>query len=602
MVMESEARGKLASFGLFVRRVWALAVPYFASEEKWKARGLLAAIVALNLALVYLAVLFNDWSGRFYNALQDKNESAFWTELGNFSYLAAVHIMMVVYLFYLTQLLEIRWRKWMTEHYLRRWLSSHAFYQLELARFTRNHSTDTPDNPDQRIQEDINQFTNYTIELSMGLLKSVVTLVSFVGILWNLSGAFTFSFGGTSYTIAGFMVWMALLYCTVGSVITYYMGRRQIPMRFAQQKLEADFRHHMVRAREYSESIALERGGQSVSAQVHRRFANVVGNFLTLLRAQKGLLWFTALFGQAAVVFPFIISAPRYFSGAIPLGQLMQISSAFGKVQDALSWFIDNFSDSIGKSSLVAWRATTDRLTSFETSFQQLAPVEYAQSATKNIANTAPVHTNALALSLPDGQALLAPVTLQAHAGDRILLRGPSGSGKSTLFRALAGIWPYAQGGVHVPQEAMFVPQRPYLPNGTLRDALAYPAAASQYTDAQLQQALVDAMLPTLTEQLDVADAWSQKLSGGEQQRLAIARVLLQQPAWVFADEATSALDPATEEVLYQRLVDLVTRRGGGLVSIAHRPSLAAFHTRQWVLKAQPAHASALYALEENAA
>lgn len=596
MVMESEARGKLASFGLFVRRVWALAVPYFASEEKWKARGLLAAIVALNLALVYMTVLVNDWYGLFYNALQEKNQPVFWTQLGRYTYLAFGYIIIAVYKFYLTQLLEMRWRQWMTGHYLQRWLSGHAFYQLELARFAKGNSNPHPDNPDQRIQEDINQFTSYTISLSMGLLNAVVTLASFVGILWSLSGAFSFTLGGSSYTIVGFMVWMAVLYCATGSVISHYIGRRQIPLNFMQQKLEADFRHQMVRVREYSESIALDHGSRAVEGQLHTRFGKVLENYWALIKAQKNLIWFTSFFGQAAVVFPFIVAAPRFFSGAIQLGQLMQISSAFGRVQDALSWFVDNY------STLATWRATTDRLTSFEASFQQLAPVDHAQAATKNIAKTSPVHTEALALSLPDGQALLAPVTLQAQAGDRILLRGPSGSGKSTLFRALAGIWPYAQGRVHLPQDAMFVPQRPYLPNGSLRDALAYPAAASLYTDAQLQQALVDAMLPALTEQLDVADAWSQKLSGGEQQRLAIARVLLQQPAWVFADEATSALDPATEEVLYQRLVDLVTRRGGGLVSIAHRPSLATFHTRQWVLKAQPAGAPALYVLEENAA
>ncbi|MDB5932108.1 MAG: transporter domain protein, partial [Polaromonas sp.] len=257
---------KFAGFRHFTGRVWRLSAPYFQSEEKWKARGLLAAIVALNLAAVYMLVLINDWNRVFYDALQDKNAPVFWEQLGRFTYLAFAFIIIAVYRFYLTQLLEMRWRAWMTTHYLQRWLTDQAFYKLELARFTGTESAgaaglqSTPDNPDQRIQEDINLFTTYSISLSMGLLNAVVTLVSFVGILWSLSGAFAFTLNGSSYSIPGFMVWMAVLYCVVGSVITHYIGRPQIPLNFQQQRYEADFRHHMVRVREYSESIALDKG------------------------------------------------------------------------------------------------------------------------------------------------------------------------------------------------------------------------------------------------------------------------------------------------------------------------------------------------------
>ena len=584
---------KLRVFTFFIQRVWALSKPYFSSEEKWKARGLLLAIVALNLGLVYMAVLFNDWNKLFYDALQEKNAAVFWTQLGRFSYLAFAFIVIAVYRFYLTQLLEMRWRAWMTAQYLKRWLTGHAFYRMELARFSSPEtSAQMPDNPDQRIAEDINQFTSLSISLSMGLLNSVVTLASFVGILWGLSGGFAFSVGGSEFNIPGFMVWMALLYCALGSAISHWIGRPQIALNFVQQRVEADFRHHLIRVREYSESIALDKGEAVEEQQMGSRFERVLANYLQLLKAQKNLVWFTSFFGQAAVVFPFVVAAPRFFSGAIQLGELMQISSAFGQVQGALSWFVDNY------SSLATWRATTDRLTSFDSALHR----NDSPSATVQIEPLDRTVLNAdhLTVSLPNGIALLAHAALHAQTGDRVLLQGPSGAGKSTLFRTLAGIWPFSSGAVNLPADAMFIPQRPYFPNGALRDALAYPERPERYSDTQLTQALERALLPALAKDLDRNDAWGQKLSGGEQQRLALARVFLKQPQWVFADEATSALDTPTEATLYQRLVEMVAARGGALISIAHRPGVASFHTKAWVLTEQAAGGESRFTLEEK--
>jgi putative ATP-binding cassette transporter len=419
----------------------------------------------------------------------------------------------------------------------------------------------------------------------MGLLNAVVTLASFVGILWSLSGGFSFSLQGRTYEISGFMVWMALLYCIVGSVITHYIGRPLIKLNFEQQRYEADFRHHMVRVREYSEAIALDRGETVERGQLDLRFSRVLGNYLSLLKAQKNLTWFTVGFGQAAVVFPFIVAAPRFFSGAIQLGELMQIASAFGRVQDSLSWFVDNY------DRLASWCATTDRLTSFEASITAISLENSALIATDSIA----LESSDLTVSLPTGAVLLTQAALQARPGDSVLIQGPSGSGKSTLFRTFAGIWPFAQGRLARPQDAMFIPQHPYFPNGPLRDALAYPQSPCAYSDDALKQALTQAMLPQLAGRLDEANAWSQKLSGGEQQRLALARVFLRQPAWVFADEATSALDEAAEKTLYQRLQELVKNTRGALVSIAHRPSVATFHNLTWQLQPQPEGAPARY-------
>lgn len=590
---------KFATSATTVRRIWALTAPYFRSDDKWRARGLLAAIVVLNLAAVYMLVLLNDWNRVFYDALEKRDQATFWTQLGRFTLLAFIFILIAVYRFYLTQLLEMRWREWMTRDYLSRWLGHQAFYRMELARYaaTTDAGRGAADNPDQRIQEDMNLFTSYSVSLSMGLLNAVVTLVSFVGILWSLSGAFSFHLGGAEYTIPGFMVWMAVVYCLVGSVLTHYIGRSQIGLNFRQQKVEADFRHHMVRVREYSESIALDRGEAVEKQHLDLRFSAVLANYLQLLRAQKRLVWFTNFFGQAAVVFPFIVAAPRFFSGAIQLGELMQIASAFGRVQDSLSWLVDNY------STVAAWRATADRLTSFESAVS--AAQAQANAVLHPEAGDALAATG-LTIALPtrgrtagEARPLLANVTLQAQAGDAVLLRGPSGSGKSTLFRTLAGIWPHAEGQVRMPGQAMFIPQRAYFPDGSLRQALAYPEPAERYDDAALRQALHDALLPQLADRLDDEDAWSQKLSGGEQQRLALARVLLKKPAWVFADEATSALDEAAERTLYERLRAQVQSAGGALVSIAHRPGVAAFHHTQWEMVPAQDGAGARFTLRQ---
>jgi len=581
---------KIASFRAFVARVVRLSAPYFQSERKWQARGMFSAIVALNLGSVYMAVLFNDWYGLFYDALQNKDQAVFWTQIGRFGYLAFFAIIIAVYRFYLTQLLEMNWRQWMTGYYLRRWLGGNAFYQMELARFAKQAGA-PPDNPDQRISEDVNQFTSQTLGLTMGVLNAAVTLVSFVGILWTLSGAFDITLGGRTFNIPGFMVWMAILYCVVGSVLTHYIGRRQIRLNFEQQRREADFRHHMVRVREYSEAIALDRGQNVEKEHLGTRFVSVLENYLALIKAQKSLIWFTSFFGQAAVVFPMIVAAPRYFSGAIQLGDLMKINSAFGRVQDSLSWFVDNY------SGLAAWRATTDRLTSFD---DAISKAEVGNPRLQQ-ADGSGMDAHDLNVTLPTGAVLLASTRLNVREGDHIVLQGPSGSGKSTLFRTLAGVWPFASGQVIRDADTMFIPQHPYFPNGSLREALAYPESATRYSTEDMGRVLAEALLPDLIDELDRVDAWSQKLSGGEQQRLAIARVLLKQPRWVFADEATSALDARSEETVYRKLLAMVEKTGGGIVSIAHRASVATFHNRRWTLQATPAGAAARYTLEAGA-
>lgn len=563
-----------------LKGIGAFAMPYFKSEEKWRARGLLLAVVLLNLGTVYMLVQINEWYRVFYDALQAKDQPVFWQQIARFGWLALIYIVLAVYKFYLTQILQLRWRVWLTDHYMGRWLANKAFYRMELARFTADENGN-PDNPDQRIQEDLNLFTSYTVSLSMGMFNALITLVSFVGILWTLSGSLSFTapgfLGGGQWEIVGYMVWAAVLYCAVGSAIAHWIGRPQVRLNFQQQMLEANFRHHMVRVREYSESIALDGGERVERRHLDLRFSEVMGNYFQLIRNQKQLTWFSSFFSQAAIIFPMIVAAPRYFSGAIQLGQLMQINSAFGRVQDSLSWLVDNY------MALAVWKATTDRLIGFEASLKHQSQTRDSLSTTETDAG---ISAQDLTVALPGGSTLLAGVDLNVKPGDTVLLHGPSGSGKSSLFRALSGIWPHALGRVGLPKNTMFIPQRPYFPDGRLRDALAYPDPAENYSDEALREALDAALLPTLTDQLDREDAWSQKLSGGERQRLAIARVMLKKPAWVLADEATSALDEEAEATIYQRLIDRVKQAQGAIVSIAHRSTLAAHHRTRWALKA----------------
>ena len=583
---------------LQLSRVWALSLPYFQSEEKWRARLLLGACVGLNLGMVYLMVLLNDWNRVFYDALQNRDAEVFWHQLGVFAMLATCFIIVAVYRFYLTQLLQVRWRAWMTRDYLQRWLKGHVFYQLEL------QSKNGTDNPDQRIQEDVQQFTTDTVGLSMGLLDATVTLLSFVGILWALSGGFSFEVRGETYNIPGFMVWMALAYALAGSLIGHFIGRSMASLNFTQQRLEADFRHHLMRVREYSEAIALDRGGRVERLSLQERFKQVLDNFMRLLRVQKRYTWFNSGYGQAAVVFPMLVASPRYFSGAIQLGELMQISSAFGQVQESLSWFISNY------SRLASWQATTLRLTSFQDQMLAIKVSEVAEPHADTHTGINALHTTPLTISLPNGDVLLADTSLNAAAGDTVLIRGPSGCGKSTLLRVLAGVWPYVTSPTHdrhgepitygpvvLPERSVFMPQRPYFPEGTLRQALAYPDSAEDYADEALKNALYDALLPHLVNDLDVAGHWTQQLSGGEQQRLALARVLLKRPRWIFADEATSALDEAAEKTLYDKLLTMVREEGGGLVSIAHRPSVANHHDTVWEFVPAPEGSPAKFVL-----
>jgi vitamin B12/bleomycin/antimicrobial peptide transport system ATP-binding/permease protein len=550
--------------------VWRIASPYFYSEDRWAGRILLAAVVAIELSIVGLNVLLNSWNNAFYNALQDKDWDAFVYQLGYFCVLATAFILLAVYQLYLNQWLQIRWRRWLTETYLDRWLAGANHYRMQLL-------GDAADNPDQRIAEDVRQFIDAGIlPIGLNLLNAVVTLGSFAVILWNLSAAAPLHAFGIKYDIPGYLLWAALVYAVAGTIFTHLIGRPLIALNFQQQRYEADFRFNLVRVRENSEQIALLNGERAESGGLLQRFGNVVANWMAIMSRQKKLTFLTAGYRQAAVVFPYIMVSPAYFAGVVQLGGLMQTANAFGQVQDALSVFVNIY------RSLAEWRAVIERLAGFDNSI----------IAARDAAITPPVITLApgdapavsitdLAVRLPQGTPLVSASKVSIKLGERVLVSGPSGSGKSTLFRALGGVWPFGSGTITVPKDArvMILPQRPYFPIAPLAAAVAYPAGRESYDESKIAGLISAVGLPALADRIDEEAHWNRMLSLGEQQRLGIARALLSQPDFLFLDEATASLDEPAEAELYQLLQRELSR--ATIVSIGHRSTLAAFHQRR---------------------
>jgi putative ATP-binding cassette transporter len=549
-----------------------MAGPYWRSEDRWAARGLLVIVVAFNLGIVYLNVLLNQWNNGFYNALQDKNYAVFVHQLVRFSWLAGLYIVVAVYQLYLNQMLQIRWRRWLTERYLKAWLADGAYFRMQLA-------AGETDNPDQRIAEDLQLFVSGTLGLAIGGLRAVVTLVSFVAILWGLSGSVTIPLGHSSLTLPGYMVWAALVYAIIGTWLTSRIGRPLVRLNFDQQRYEADFRFGLVRFRENAEGVALYHGEADELRGFRERFGSVVRNFWGIMRRQKRLTWFTAGYGQAAVIFPFLVAAPRYFRGALHLGGLMQTASAFGQVQDSLSFIISSYTD------IAAWRSVIERLLGFERALEHVR----SRAAMGGIAfadgDAARLALQDVELDLPGGQRLIAGVNLSLGRGDSALLEGPSGAGKSTLIRAIAGIWPFGRGEIRVPRGArlLVLPQKAYLPIGSLRDVVSYPRPAGGVDDATLREALEVVGLPGLAGRLDEDAHWALQLSPGEQQRIAFARALVLKPDWLLLDEATSAVDEATEARLYRTVRARLP--GTALFSVGHRGTLRPLHARELVVR-----------------
>ena len=553
--------------------VWRIAVPYFRSEDRLAGRLLLAAVIAIELLVVGINVLLNQWNNRFYNALQEKNWDSFVREIGIFCILAACYIALAVYQLYLNQWLQIRWRHWLTRRYVGEWLHQANHYRMQL-------QGDSADNPDQRISDDVKLFVDQTLNICVGFLSAVVTLASFVVILWGLSAEAPLTFSGSEFRIPGYLVWGALIYAVFGTALTHWIGSPLVALDFQQQRFEADFRFNLVRVRENSEQIALLRGEGAERQRLLERFGHVVRNWYDIMIRTKRLTAFTSSYAQAAVIFPYILVAPAYFADKIQLGGMMQTASAFSSVQQALSFFVSIY------TRLAEWRSVIARLDGFEEMIASAARLATSMPSLNLVRpeDGEEIELRQFLVRLPNGTPLVAADGLRIRDKDHVLVTGPSGAGKSTLFRAIAGVWPYGSGVIAIPAKStlMMLPQRPYFPVASLQAAIVYPSEPDAFSADTVKQALAAVGLPRLASRLQDEAHWNRMLSLGEQQRLGLARALLHKPQYLFLDEATASLDEASEAALYRLLAEKLPATT--VVSIGHRSTLEAFHARKVVL------------------
>lgn len=571
--------------------IWRLIKPYATSrdigeisipligpvrlQERWIGIGFFITLALINLFQVSLVVRLNYFSRDVYNALQELDADAFWYQLFFvFAPLVTVFVAVAIIEIVIQYVFHIRWRRWMTHRYIDKWLASSAHYKMML---TGNNA----DNPDQRIAEDINLFIANTRNLSLGLLSQIATLVSFAAILWTLSADFTLP--GTDIPVPGLLLWIALVYALVGTWLTHLIGKPLIKLSFTQQRYEADFRFSLARLREYGEQVALLSGEGAEKERLSERFKRIVDNYMEILSRQKKLTMFTAAFFQVNDVVPLLITAPYLFVKKITFGQMMQTVSAFRRVEGALTFFISVY------TSLADYKAVIDRLASFEDAID--LSHNHAHSGIAVLPSTQNKQENHIVvanldLRVPSNRTVMNLPYLSFKAGERTLVTGPSGIGKSTLFRAIAGIWPFGDGTITIPekQHLMLLPQRPYIPIGPLIGAVTYPSSADAFDRKDIEKALETVRLPQLVAKLDDDAPWGQTLSLGEQQRLAIARALLARPDWLLLDEATAALDEPTEQAIYTLLDEILLDTT--IISIGHRSTLDAFHDRRIALSA----------------
>lgn len=556
----------------FARRLIALTKVYWASPDAVRGGLLLGVTVTLELGSVYGNVLLSDAQRGIFDAFESKQTTALSQAFALFFGLALAFVFVSAYRIYMRQRLEIRWRHSLTDYYLQQWISSQAYCQMEL------HRKGT-DNPDQRIAEDVRNFVASALGLSLSLLSAFATLVSFSGILWSLSGHWQYDYRGSHIRIPGLMMWVAILYAVVTSWLTHRVGRRLVPIQFDRERFEADFRFSLMRFRDNVEVVALSRGEEGERRTALQRFHSIIGNWLQLIRAQRDLLLLTTGVGQANSLVPLLVAAPGYFAGNLTLGSVIQTSIAYAQVSGALVWFVNAYQE------IAQWRASLERLFTFTEEIESTcADLLRAEGLRVERPRDGILRLDHVSLNRPDGEVLIQDIDVAITRGERVALLGPSGTGKRTLLRAIAGIWPFGHGRIELPEQARtaFLWERPYLPSGTLRAALSYPSPEGTFPDDKIREVFRLLGLEALTDQLDETQQWEQQLSGGEQQRLALARVLLHEPDWIFLDGATSSLDEDTEKHAYTVLRERLPHTA--IVSIADRSSIAQYHEHRWTL------------------
>ena len=554
----------------FVRHLGRLVRIYWAAPSGRRGLMLLFGAILLELGTVYGNFLLSVGERSIMDSMQARDGVEFLWAVGFFAAVATGFVFVSAWRLYLRQLVEIRWRESDTAEYLRLWMSDRAYYQMHLHR-------DELDNPDQRIAEDIRDFVASALGLSLSLLSAVATLVWFGGLLWSLSRDWAFPIAGHTH-VPGILLWVALAYAALSTWLTHRVGRPLVGLNFDRLRYEADFRFALMRFRDNVETVTLSRGEQLERQGASERFRSVMLNWWDLILAQRRLTMFTGIVGQANGIVPLLMAAPGFFSGLMTLGTVVQVRFAYGQVSGALIWFVNAYQE------IARWRANVERLASFE---------EVMEEADEDIAH-ARIHVMAgppgklqlkgVSLRDPHGRSLIEDINVAVQKGDRVAISGPSGTGKTTLLRAIAGVWPYGSGRIDLPdaERMLFVPQRPYLPNGTLRAVVSYPASEGSHSDARIREALHQVGLDVLADRLDAIESWAQQLTPAEQQRLGIARVLINEPAWIFLDKATSALDEDLERRIYELLAERLPQ--STLISIAHRIEINSHHGRRWTI------------------
>jgi putative ATP-binding cassette transporter len=535
---------------------------------------LAGGMVVLGVINVSIALWLNIWNRDFFNALEKRDLSQLLELMWMLAAIVVSAGIAVAIQLHVKRRLQINWRAWLSHITVLRWLHSGRQYQLGML-------AEEVDNPDGRIAEDIRVSTEYAVEFAQSILQCILQLFTFLSVLWILSGSLPIKVAGYEFDLPGYMVWAAVAYALIGSLLTYALGRGLIPAGNVRQGREADFRSGLTRARENAEGIALMRGEEDERERLRGSLFDLRSAWHVQTRDQGNLSLLTSSLAYLAPIVPLIVALPRYLGGEIQLGGLMQTAQAFSSVQWALSWLIDNF------PKFAEWRASTDRVVHLHVALTELEDIAEANDGSRIEVHEATsddrLIMRELGLARPDGEMLVAEAEIEIKRPERVLIRGQSGSGKSTIMRAVAGVWPWGRGAIHLPTGAItFLPQKPYFPIGTLRDVMLYPSAPEGVTDEQLKDMLHKVGLDHLRDRLDETERWDHILSGGEQQRVAFARVLVAKPDWIFMDEATSALDEAGQESIMKLIIEELP--GTALVSIGHRPGLEVFHTRELTL------------------
>jgi vitamin B12/bleomycin/antimicrobial peptide transport system ATP-binding/permease protein len=542
---------------------------YWVSERRWEARILLGAAIALTLGSVFMFVQLNEWNGQLFTALQNFNKKALFPLAVKFLIILFGIITVGAYCQYLSQLLQIKWREWMTQSMLNQWIKTRNHYFIQFAKKPL-------ENPDQRISEDVREFVELSLNLSLGLLKQMVTLMSFIKILWTMSGSLNFKIFNVQIVIPGYLVIGSLFYAIIGSILTHRIGKKLSQINYEQEQYEADFRFNLARFRENTESITLSRAEDYEVSFALKKFLLIRENFKALINKQKQLGYFTNLFGNASQLVPLLLVTPQYFSRSIDLGGLMQTINSFGRVEQALSWFVHNYVE------WSRWKAVVLRLEGFSNSIEQAHDLQMKLKSEMNYSEgSSDIHVQIPRLSLPADQSLLQNIYFSLPKGKSLLLYGTSGCGKSTLLRAICGVWPFTRGEVNLPsmEKMMIIPQRSYLPMDTLRAVILYPKSSQSspvLSDQEWLGLLSMVNLEHLQARLDHLENWSQVLSPGEQQRIALLRIFIQKPDYLFLDEATSALDEMTQSRIYSLIKQRFPQMT--IISIAHRNSLFQVH------------------------